>query len=161
MMFLLCSAFSIALTQIGYFGALIVWVGSMVYRRKNEFPRTSLDLFMIGYAIAEVLSTIFSLNKPQALLYTQRRLLLLPIIYVLVANVRTTKQLKALVSALLISALFVSLWSFRDLIANFGEYLLFHRRLIGCLRESWRRHENPAEQSRCKRRCALECDSGH
>ena len=48
-LFLLSSAFSIALTQTGYFGALILWAGTMIAWREFAVPRTPLDLFFLGY----------------------------------------------------------------------------------------------------------------
>ena len=128
-LFLLCSAFSIALTQIGYFSALIIWVGRMVYRRQSSIPSTPLDRFFLAYAVAETLATVFAYNKSQSLLYMQRRLLLIPIVYILFANIRSTRQLKVLVAALFSSALFVAVWSLRDFFAHVSEYLLFQRRL--------------------------------
>ncbi|MCZ6776611.1 MAG: O-antigen ligase family protein, partial [Ignavibacteria bacterium] len=127
--FFLCSAFSIALTQIGYFSALTIWVGKMIYSRQFPWLRTPLDLFFLGYVAAEVLATLFAYNKAQSLLYLQRRLLLIPIVYVLVANLTSTKQLKISVSAILLSAMGVALWSFGDLFTHLSEYLRFQRRL--------------------------------
>ncbi|MBI4535656.1 MAG: hypothetical protein HY708_05210, partial [Ignavibacteriae bacterium] len=69
MVFLLCSSFSIALTQIGYFSALTVWVGKMIYRREFSLPRTKIDMFVIAYVVAEALATVFAYNKGQSLLY--------------------------------------------------------------------------------------------
>lgn len=128
-MFLFCSAFSIALTQIGYFSALIIWVGRMVYRRQSFIPSTPLDRFFLAYAVAETFATVFAYNKGQSLLYMQRRLLLVPILYILLANITSVRQLKVLVAALLSSALFVAVWSLRDFFAHVSEYLLFQRRL--------------------------------
>jgi O-antigen ligase len=129
MMFLLCSAFSIALTQIGYFSALILWIGKMAAEKRSDVPRTPLDRFLLLYVAAETLATIFAYYKGQSLLYMQRRLLLLPIMYILAANVRSLRQLRILVGAMLASALFVALWSLRDVVLHFGEYLLLQRRL--------------------------------
>ena len=128
-MFLLSSAFSIALTQIGHFSALILWLGRMAYKKQWNCPHIPLDWFLLLYVAAEVVATIFAFNRGQSLLYMQRRLLLLPIMYVLVANVRSMQQLRILVGAMIASALFVALWSSRDLLAHFTEYLLFQRRL--------------------------------
>ncbi|TAK54974.1 MAG: O-antigen ligase family protein [Bacteroidetes bacterium] len=129
MMFLLCSSFSIALTQIGYFGALILWIIKMLYARKNEFPQTELDYFFFAFIIAETIAATFSYNKPVAFLYLQRRVLLLPIIYTIVGNVKSVKDLQYLFIALMVSALGVSLWQTKDLLLHLGEFLHFQRRL--------------------------------
>ena len=129
LLFLASSAFSIALAQIGYFGALILWIARMGFRRRVEFPRTKLDIFFVGYAIAEVLATLFAYNKPQSLLYLQRRLLIIPIVYILLSHVRSRRILQWFLGAVIVSALGVALWSCRDLISHFSEYLRFERRL--------------------------------
>ncbi|RPH29991.1 hypothetical protein EHM92_09515, partial [bacterium] len=128
-LFALSSAFSIALTQIGYFSALILWVGMMVYRREMTWPRTPLDLFFLGYAGAEVLATIFSAYPLYSLNYLQRRLLLLPIVYVLVAHVRSMNDAKVLLAALVASGTGVALYSLFPLFAHLSEYLRFNTRL--------------------------------
>ena len=127
--FLACSAFSIALSEIGYFSALVFWLGRMVYLRKFSYPRSPLDLFILGYVLAEILATIFAYDKLYSLLYLQRRLLLLPVMYIIVANTTSSKELKLLFGALMFSAVVVSLWSMRDLVLHFNEYLHFQRRL--------------------------------
>lgn len=131
MLFLVASTFSIALTQIAYFGALLVWAGSMVRRQRNEIPATPLDRYLLAFVIAEALSTAVALNTPQALLYMQRRIVLLPILYVLAANAASPRRLRMLLGTFLLSASLMALWNLRDLLLHFGEYLRFERRLAG------------------------------
>jgi len=129
MMFLLCSAFSIALAQIGYFSALTIWVIRMVLRKQKEFARTDVDIFFLLYAVAEFISFLVSYNQSQSLLYLQRRLLLLPIVHVLVSNIDSERTLRWMFGAMILSALGVALWSCRDLVLHFPAYLRFERRL--------------------------------
>lgn len=128
-LFLGSSAFSIAASEIGYFSAFVLWICRMIYRKTNEIPRTALDYVVLAYAGAEVLATLFADQKLYSLNYLQKRLLLLPIIYVLVANIRTPAQLRWLFVALVGSAVGVSLYSFSDVFAHVSEYLHFQRRL--------------------------------
>jgi O-antigen ligase len=128
-LFLLCSAFSIALTQIGYFGALALWIGSMVYRKHFSWPRTPLDLFFVAYAVVEVLSTIFSIDVLYSLLYLQRRLLLIPILYILLGLTTSVRELRILFGALVLSSLGVALYSLFPLMIHLSEYLRVQRRL--------------------------------
>jgi len=128
-MFLLCSAFSIALSEIGYFSALVLWLAKNIVQKKFPFPRTPLDRFFLAYAAAEILATIFAHDKLYSLLYLQRRLLLLPIAYTLLENVKSLKDVKILFGAMIISALAVSLLGLQDFVVNFGEYWHFQRRL--------------------------------
>ena len=121
--------FSIFLAQIGCFGALIVWAGMMVRRRRFDPERTGFEVFFGLYFLAELIATLFSYNKGQSLLYMQRRMMLILILYVIVSNVRTEKSVRALLASLLLSAVLVSLWGFRDLLFHLADYLAFERRL--------------------------------
>lgn len=128
-MFLFCSAFSIALSEIGYFVALAVSLFRMVYVWKFGFEKSSLDLYFAGYLVAEVLATIFADHKLYSLMYLQKRMLLLPIVYVVLSNTTTRHRLGWLVGALLGSSIATSLWSFHDVFLHFQEYLHLQRRL--------------------------------
>jgi len=128
-MFLFCSAFSIALSEIGYFSALAFWAGKMMYTRRLSIPRTPFDLFFLGYIGSEILATIFAHDKAYSLLYLQRRLLLLPIVYIIFGNIRSRRDLELLFGALILSAVAVALWSMKDILVHFSEYLHFNRRL--------------------------------
>jgi O-antigen ligase len=129
MLFLLSSSFSIALTQIGYFGALILWVGTMTVRREFTLPRTPLDLFFLFYAAAELLACTFAIDVPYAFLLLQRRLLIIPIIYVLAGATRSVDDVKVLFGALLASATGVALYSLIPVILHLADFLAFRRRL--------------------------------
>jgi O-antigen ligase len=128
-MFLLCSAFSIALSEIGYFSALVLWLAKSIALKKFPSPRTPLDRFFLAYAAAEMLATMFAHDKLYSLLYLQRRLLLLPIAYILLGNLNTLKDVKILFGAMIISAFAVSLLGLQDFFLNFSEYWHFQRRL--------------------------------
>ena len=127
--FLGCSAFTIAVTQIGFFTALTLWIARMVYTRKNEYPKTELDYFFFAYIIWITVCATFSYNKPQAFLYLQRRIVVIPIIYTLLGNARSLRDLKYLFIALIVSALGVSLWQTKDLLVHLTQYLHFEKRL--------------------------------
>lgn len=129
LLFAVSSAFSIALTQIGYFAALLLWILHMIYRRTNEWPRIPLDLFFLGYAGAEILATVFSEHTLYSLLYLQRRLLLLPIVYIVVAHIRSLDDAEVFFVALVGSTVGVALYSLVPLVSHFADYLLFKRRL--------------------------------
>ncbi len=127
--FLASSAFSIAVEQIGFFTALALWLGKMVYFRKNLFRKTSVDILFLLFFASELVSAIVSYNKPQAFLYLQRRVVVIPIIYAILGNVNSRKELKILVAAFIVSALGVSLWQVKDLFLHLGEYLHFQKRI--------------------------------
>ena len=127
--FALSSAFSIALTQIGYFAALTVWAGKMIARREWEVPRTPLDPFFLWYAAAEVLAMIFAEDRLYALLYLQRRLLLIPIVYIVANSTREEHANKRILALLAGSAVGVALYSFGPLVMHLADFLQFRRRL--------------------------------
>jgi O-antigen ligase len=129
MAFLFCSTISIAAMNIAYGAATILWVGRMVYRRRNDIPRTPLDSYFIAFIAAEALATLFAYNKEQSLLYMYRRVTLLPVLYVMIANIRSPRLLRLLLGTFLTSVLFVALWSLRSLVLHFGDFILFQRRL--------------------------------
>jgi len=128
-LFLLCSSFSIALTQIGYFGALILWVGTMVARREFAFPRTPLDVFFLVYAFVELLASIFAIDVAYSFLLLQRRLLIIPIVYILAGATRSVSDVKVLFGALVVSATGVALYSLIPLFLHLADFLAFRRRL--------------------------------
>lgn len=127
--FLFASAFSIALSEIGYFSAFVFWIGKMVYTKRNEIPSTPLDYFFLAYVAAEIIATIFTREHLYSLLYLERRMLLLPIIYVLISATKSKQHLQWLAWAMLGSAIAVSLFSFWDLIVHLSEYIHYQRRL--------------------------------
>ena len=128
-LFLASSAFSIAIAQIAYFGALIIWAGKMLVERRNLVPRTPMDWYFVAFGIAEILSTLFSDYPLYAALYMQRRLLIIPILYILLGNVSTEKTARVFVTAFLASATGVALWSLRELVLDFNSYATFQKRL--------------------------------
>lgn len=129
MIFLFASTLSIAAMNIAYGAAAALWVGRMISRRQWGFPATPLDKFFLAYIVAEGLATIFAYNRQQSLLYMYRRVTLIPIVYILLANINSRRTLKLLFGTLILSMVFVSLWSLRDVALHFPEYLQFGRRL--------------------------------
>lgn len=127
--FLLSSPFSIAVMNISYGVAAALWIGRMIARRKSEWPRTPLDWFFVAYICTEALATIFAYDREQSLLYMYRRVTLIPIVYVILANINTRRTLAVLSGSLVCAMLAVSLWGLRDVFIHFQEYVLFTRRL--------------------------------
>lgn len=129
MIFLFSTTLSIAAMNIAYGAAAILWVGRMASKKAWAFPRTPLDGWLLAFVAAEGLATIFAYDKQQSLLYMYRRVTLLPVIFLLLANIRSLRMLKILFGTVMVSMLFVALWSLRDVVLHFHEYVLFGRRL--------------------------------
>lgn len=90
-LFLITLHNSIFLNQIGYYGALLLMLFKGVHSRKNPFHNTGLEMFFLLFILAEILSTIFSLNTGNAIQNLLKRFLLIPIVYV-VYSAADTKQ---------------------------------------------------------------------
>lgn len=129
MAFLFSSTLSIAAMNIAYGAAALLWVGRMVLRRENELPRTPFDYYFLAFIAAEALATIFAHNTSQSLLYMYRRVTLLPVLYLVVASIRSPRSLRLLFGTFLTSLLFVALWSLRSIVIHFGDFIMFQRRL--------------------------------
>lgn len=129
MAFLFSSTLSIAAMNIAYGAAAMLWVAQMAYRREHAFPRTPFDYYFLAFIAAEAVATLFAYNKQQSLLYMYRRVTLLPVLYLVVANIRSPRLLRLLFGTLLTSMLFVALWGLRSIVVHFGDFILFQRRL--------------------------------
>lgn len=87
--------FSIAVHSIGFGAALILWAIKMVVARKWEVRRTPLDYFFLAYAVAEILSTVFSLHPSESLI-NMKRLILIAIVYLSAASLKEEWKIKTL-----------------------------------------------------------------
>ena len=83
---------SIFVNQLGYYGALVFIIAKYILTKENPFEKTGLELALLLFILAEILSTIFSLNQPQAFQNLLKRILLLPIIYTLVSGTIDIKR---------------------------------------------------------------------
>lgn len=128
-LFLFSSTFSIALTQISYFIALFFWLIIIFRTHKSIYYSTPLDLYFILFIIAEIIATIFSKVFAQSLFYLHKRVIIIPIIYLIYSWIRTPERLKTSIVVLFSSILLVSLFGTFDIIANLEKYLHFERRL--------------------------------
>ena len=93
-LFLAALTNSIFLNQVGYYGALLALFARYFITKSNPFEKTEIEPALLWFVAAEVLSLIFSLNHSQALLFSLRRILLMPLIYVTVAAVPDIKRAK-------------------------------------------------------------------
>lgn len=73
---------SIFLNQIGYYGAFLLILYKMSFRKEIQFKKTGLEFFFLAFIIAEFISFLFSLNQSQAFHFMMKRILLIPTFYV-------------------------------------------------------------------------------
>lgn len=119
--FVFCSTFSIALTQIAYYSAFIMWLFLIVIK-KGKILKTPLDMFFGLYFLIEVVTTILSLDRIDALLHIQKRLLLIPVVYLIVRFIDTREKVINLVTIFFISAIMIGIVSDFLIFKNFSQY---------------------------------------
>lgn len=95
--FLLSISNSIFVNQIGYYGALILLLIKAYISKENQFSKTGLEFAIIWYIIAEILSTIFSQEKPLSFHNLLKHTLLIPLIYTMLAAVKDFSRAKTLI----------------------------------------------------------------
>ena len=122
-----CSTFSIALTQIAYYTVLVVWL-SLIVMKKEKFQPTPLDLWFSLYLVIELVSTIFAYDRIDALLHIQKRLLLLPIVYLIFRYIDTRERIMRILMTLFISAAIVGLLSSISILIQFSAYSHYIKR---------------------------------
>jgi O-antigen ligase len=89
--FLASEFFSIAVNSLSLGLIGVAWLAIMLVRREWQVVTTPLDYLFLAYALAEILSTVFSTNPQQSFLFS-KRVLLISIVY-LFASVTTTDAL--------------------------------------------------------------------
>lgn len=95
--FLLSISNSIFVNQIGYYGALILILIKAFLSKENQFSKTGLEFAIVWYILAEILSTIFSNEKPLSFHNMLKHTLLIPLIYTMVASVKDFNKAKTFV----------------------------------------------------------------
>ncbi len=95
--FLLSISNSIFVNQIGYYGALILILIKAFLEKENQFSKTGLEFAIIWYIVAEILSTIFSHERPLSFHNMLKHTLLIPLIYTMVASVKDFSKAKTIV----------------------------------------------------------------
>ncbi len=87
--------FAIALTQLAVGVAAIAWLLRLGYTRSVRWPRLGVEWGFWAFIAAELLACLFSTNLGQNLIYL-KRLLLIPIVYIVAANSGDEKELRRL-----------------------------------------------------------------
>ncbi len=83
---------SIFVNQLGYYGALILLLYKYFKEKENPFSVNGLEIFLLLYIAAEILSTVFSLDRGASFHNLLKRFLLLPMIYLISAAAKDFKQ---------------------------------------------------------------------
>jgi putative inorganic carbon (HCO3(-)) transporter len=98
---------SIFAAQIGFYLAVATQAWAWL-RKRQPFVRTPLDLYLLGYLVAEVVSLAFSQDRPQHLHHMKR--LFLPVMFYVAAHaVRSTRAMAWTIGPLLVMANLLSI----------------------------------------------------
>ncbi len=119
LVFVAGSTFSIALTQTALTLAVGCWIIIMFFEKKVLIPRTPMDWFFIAYLLVGMLSLIFAQGEGAAVNFV-KRILLIPIVYLIAANVSDTKYLQWLLLALIGSMVILSIIGIQKYLSGVG-----------------------------------------
>lgn len=90
--FLLSLSNSIFVNQLGYYGALLLFLTRWAVVKENSFNKSGLELAFLWFIAAEIISTVFSVDQSHAFNNLLKRILLLPIVFVMIASVQNVKR---------------------------------------------------------------------
>ncbi len=107
-LFLASNFFSIAVNSLSLGLIAITWIVLMIIERRVAVASTPLDYFFLAYLVAEILSTVFSQNPLQSLLFS-KRILLIGIVYLFATVVISEALFARFVAILLGTSVIVAL----------------------------------------------------
>lgn len=119
LLFVFGSPFSITITQVSLTIALLAWAGKMLYQRKFDVHSTPLDYIFFAYLIVEITSMIFS-PEPMKALQNFKRMLLIPIVYLIASNVKEEKFARKLILVLISVTFVMSCYGIYKYLAGVG-----------------------------------------
>ena len=109
--------FAIALTQISLSLACLSWLARVFITKKASFKKLTLEWAFLALIFAEILSLFFSTNFDQSFIYL-KRLLLIPIVYLLAQNLNSEKHFKGIIFTFIFS---ITLYSALGVFAFFED----------------------------------------
>lgn len=104
LIFIISLTNSIFLNQIGYFGALLIILMQWYRTRRNKFYSTGLELPFILFLSIELISALFSINQSQAFSIFLKRLVLIPVVYVVAASADNLDKAKLFFKVFVVAA---------------------------------------------------------
>lgn len=93
-LFLGSLSISIFVNQLGYYGALILLLYKYYRNKENPFSKNGLEVILLLYIGAEILSTLFSVNHGQSFHNLLKRFFLLPMMYTVASAADDFKKAK-------------------------------------------------------------------
>jgi len=114
--------FSIAVSSIAMGVAIFLLYFLLVRKGSGVIPKTPLDTYFLCYALAELVSTVFSVD-PLASAINMKRLLLISFVYFVLMTVDSDFKVKALLGFLLGITALLSLFELFSLSSIGGHYM--------------------------------------
>ena len=115
--FLASEFFSIAVNSIALGVMAICWVLMMLVERKVLITRTPFDWFFLAYLVVQIITTVFSQDVVQSIVFS-KRLLLIGIVYFISTWIVTEALVKRTVVVLLGAGIAVSLIGLAKLVLS-------------------------------------------
>lgn len=113
------STFSIAVTQTALFLAAVFWVWKMVLEKRSTIPRTGLERYFLAYIILGAISMIFAVQGGMWLIFI-KRILLIPIVYIIAAHMTDRKWLKIMLSCMIGAMVILSVLGIHKYLTGVG-----------------------------------------
>ncbi len=129
LLFILSSNYSIAISQITYFSGLALWLGKMLYEKKSNLKSTPYDWYFLAFIGAELISTLLSHDPMQSLYYLHKRVVIIPIIYLMAVWLNSRNRLTIGVFMLIFGAFVLSIYGVVKVFVYFDEFIHYKRRL--------------------------------
>lgn len=101
---------SIFINEIGYFIPLFILTYLLIIKKENRFEKNGLELSFILFLTAELISAIFSVDQEYAFILFFRRLILIPVVYIIVAVANDFDKAKLIFKFYIIAALITILF---------------------------------------------------
>jgi hypothetical protein len=92
--FLLSLTDSIFINQVGYYGALLLFIARWFITKENPFRKSGLESAFLWFILAEFISLLLSKQQDNAVIFMLRRVLLIPIVYTTIAASFDIKRAK-------------------------------------------------------------------
>lgn len=120
--FLLSLTNSIFVNQIGYYGSLLLLLLRYFITKENRFRKSGLEFAFVWFIVAEIISGFLSVNQAYSFNNLLKRVLLIPVVYVIIAGVTDFKRGKnfffVYIAASLVTSVIYIYFAFKALTEN-------------------------------------------
>lgn len=123
--FVLSLTNSIFINQIGYFGALFIVI-ILLFKKRITPQKNGLELAFIFFLAAEFISALLSVNKGEAFTILFKRMILIPIVYVMMFSLdnkeKTLSVFKIYLGAAIVTLTLYVVFAYEHFISQLYQY---------------------------------------